>query len=449
MKRLDNPKVIWVNEQASMIDSEYHTGSTSKQNYREHLLQACAFVISESEPSATYGWADRYGGSGIGRHGGSGRSAIVNGYSVKGVGPTPLIGIGEGLSHSSGGAYLEEAIREVLVSRLLQRILPHGTVPIFAIIDTGLEQAWDLGDGILLERRVLIVRPFSLRPAHFERAYRYCPGNYGGKLADMCRVQHNFQIFSETFGVDWLVQQLEACFLNWAEQIAYSMINGLALGTSPSNLSISGAILDFGAVSTVPAMANYVTSPGNTVLAEFTKVMESQVEIAASAKSFCGSAFCDFGDTMEKRIIDTYESKLLLALLSRVGLGSYYDRTADNPSAREELIRGYLTYYRETMRMRVDLVAGPLRVTHPPVPALESIWSGNRPASLERLATAIQKVFPHANFELPHPPVNSWKVTRETLREQIAEYLKKAGELNDLTETITHFDMNFCEKPLK
>lgn len=443
MKRIDNPKVIWVNEQASLLDCEYHGSPTDEKSYREHLIQACAFVISEAEPSATYGWADRYGGAGIGKHGGSGRSAIVNGYSLKGVGPTPLIGLGEGFSHCSGGAYLEEAIREVLFSRLLQRILPHGAVPIFAIIDTGLDQAWHLEDRVLLERRVLIVRPFSLRPAHFERAYRYCPRNYAGKLADLRRVQHNFQIFSEAFGVDWLVQQLEACYLNWAEQIAYSTINGLALGTSPSNLNIDGAVLDFGAVSTLPVMANYVTSPGNTLIAEFTKVTESLIELGTSAKNFGGSAFLDFANIMKKRIIDAYESRLLRDLLSRVGLRTCYDRIADSPTAREELIRGFLSYYRQTMRLRVDLLARPLRVTHRHVPALESIWSDNRPASLEGLATTIQRIFPGASLESTHPQVNFWKVTRESLREKITKHLKTVGELDDLNDTISHFDMKY------
>ncbi|MBV9929440.1 MAG: hypothetical protein JO013_00635 [Alphaproteobacteria bacterium] len=439
LKRLDNAKVIWVNERAGAFDREYRGSFADEDTYRAHLLDACAFVIARSEPADGYGWADRYGGAGIGRHGGSGRSAIVNGYSVKGIGPTPLLGVGEGLAHSSGGAYLEEAIREILFSQLLQRILPHGALPILAIIDTGVDQAWHLEDAIKLERRVLIVRPFSLRLAHFERAYRYCPGNYQGKRDDMRRVRHNLAIFSDRYGVDWLKRKLATGYLNWAEQIAYASIHNLALGTSPSNLALDGGILDFGAVSTLPVRANYVTSPGNTVLAEFTKLTDSLAELALPAKDFDHSAFRDFDSDLESRIVDTYERRLLRELLSRIGLGACYEQVADDARAREEIIRGFLAHHRQAMRLRVDLIAPHYNVTHPALPSLESIWSDDRAASLQMLASTLERYFPKAEFDPTQPVTDLWSGTRESLRQEVTNYLASCGPLVDLAEAISYF----------
>jgi hypothetical protein len=101
--------------------------------------------VTEGQGIATdqkYAVADRYGGAGIGRNGGSGRNALVNGFLVKGVGRTPLVGQSTPLSHASGGAYLEECVREAIFSEVVSHDFPYGAVPALGILGTGLVQDW-------------------------------------------------------------------------------------------------------------------------------------------------------------------------------------------------------------------------------------------------------------------------------------------------------------------
>lgn len=219
-------------------------------------------VGSAAPPGAPYiGLADRYGGNGIGLNGGSGRNAIIGAVQVKGIGRTPLVDPAAPLSHASGGAYLEECIREAIFAGIVAHDFPYGAIPTMEILDTGETEHWPAPIDPALERRVLLVRPLFIRPAHFERAVGFdLPGTFEG-MRDQTRVHLIWTRAAALLGAPELVRLFDECWHRWAHQLAYGFIHRLSHGNNTSsNISIDGRLLDFGAASTVPSWANTATS---------------------------------------------------------------------------------------------------------------------------------------------------------------------------------------------
>lgn len=259
MCRLPDARIVWVNQRVMRDDPAFATCGGTLAAYRTHLLRACGYAISATEGAqgdVTIGIADRYGGPGIGYNGGSGRAVVVNGYHVKGVGRTPLVSVLTDKAHASGGAYLEECVREVIFSELAASEFPGGAVPVLAIIDTGMVQVWDLEAGSHPELRCLLVRPVFLRPAHFERAQAYISHDPTDGYADTQRVMYAFRMLAEQWGQDSLPTVYEHLWLTWAEQLAYAFIHRLPHGgDSTSNIALNGRLLDFGGMTAVPSFA--------------------------------------------------------------------------------------------------------------------------------------------------------------------------------------------------
>jgi hypothetical protein len=205
--------------------------------------------------------ADRYGGVGIGRNGGSGRNAILHGLQIKGIGRTPLVSPSTEISHASGGAYLEECVREAIYAQVVAHDFPYGAVPAQAIIDTGLEQDWPAPIQPARERRVLLVRPLFVRPAHFERALGFDSGVPFEGERDHLRVKAVIGAASEAIGKAELLGLFESFWFKWAHQIAYGFVHRLPHGNNTSsNISLDGRLVDFGATSAVPNWHNTASS---------------------------------------------------------------------------------------------------------------------------------------------------------------------------------------------
>ena len=86
---------------------------------KNELINRYSYIISDKNKPPNSGLetdqlivgeVDRYGGSGIGKNGGSGRCAIINGVQIKGVGRTQLAVSDDDLWHSYGGLNLQDAI---------------------------------------------------------------------------------------------------------------------------------------------------------------------------------------------------------------------------------------------------------------------------------------------------------------------------------------------------
>lgn len=268
LARLTAPRLLWLNRRVMQLDPQYQTGF-SEADYAHHLLRQCAFqVIDETSsiPSGACratGMADRYGGTGIGRNGGSGRAVFINGYHVKGVGRTPLISVLTDRAHASGGAYLEECVREAVLSELVDAEFPSGAVPVLAIIETGEVQVWQTDAGPKPERRCLLVRPAFLRPAHFVRATDFISANPREGALDAQRVARTSVAAREFFGRDALASRWRGFWPRWAEQLAYAYVHRINHGgNTESNIALDGRLLDFGAMTALPSWARIQTMQG-------------------------------------------------------------------------------------------------------------------------------------------------------------------------------------------
>jgi hypothetical protein len=207
--------------------------------------------------------ADRYGGAGIGRNGGSGRNIVFGGLQIKGVGRTELVGNSVPLSHASGGAYFEECVRETIFSRVLDHDFPHGAVPTLALVDTAMDIRWPEPIYPPLERQVLMVRPLFARPAHFERAIGFISSDPRVGCVDTFRVMQSFVNANSVLGCDGLLKMFMECFIKIIHQVVYGYVHRIWHGSiTSSNISIDGRLLDFGATSAVTAWRRYATADG-------------------------------------------------------------------------------------------------------------------------------------------------------------------------------------------
>lgn len=269
LRRLNSARLLWLNQRVMKDDRQFAAFNGDQEAYGRYLLRCCAFevdspsriVADNSEVQRSTGYADRYGGFGIGHNGGSGRGACLNGYQVKGVGRTPLVSGLTNESHASGGAYLEECVRETIFSEVVAAEFPYGAVPTLAIIDTGLIQIWDTPVGQKRERRTLLIRPFFLRPAHFERAVGFVSGVHKEGMQDHARVVQMFTVAAQLYGKLGLHNMFDQFWTNWARQLAYSFVHRLPPGNNTtSNISFDGRLVDFGSMCAVPSWANAATS---------------------------------------------------------------------------------------------------------------------------------------------------------------------------------------------
>ncbi|RTL34991.1 MAG: hypothetical protein EKK53_25210 [Burkholderiales bacterium] len=262
MRRLGEARLLWLNERAACIDPLFAALGHDHAAYGRHLLAHCAFLIADHPSHAdTQATADRYGGAGIGRNGGSGRNVCIHGYLVKGVGRTPLVSASTPESHASGGAYLEECVRETIFSEIVDREFPGGALPTLAIIDTGLTQIWETAEGPKPERRTLLVRPAFLRPAHFERAVTFLSDRPLEGSFDHQRVVAMFRGACEAWTPAGLRRMFDRLWFRWAHQLAYAFVHRLPHGSNTSsNIAFDGRLADFGAMSAVPSWSTVATA---------------------------------------------------------------------------------------------------------------------------------------------------------------------------------------------
>lgn len=268
LRRLPDARLIWLNRRVMHLDPQFKN-TLNTQLYKQHLLRQCAYAIPDEiftishVQESTSATVDRYGGEGIGCNGGSGRAVFVNGYHVKGIGRTPLVSPLTDQAHASGGAYLEECAREVVLSEIVDAEFPHGAVPVLAIIDTGFVQIWDTNRGPKLERRCLLIRPAYLRPAHFMRALNYVGHHHHDGMLDAQRVALTIQIACEQFGLNEFSAQWENFWSRWANQLAYAFVHRLNHGgNSASNIALDGQLMDFGGMTALPSWARISITEG-------------------------------------------------------------------------------------------------------------------------------------------------------------------------------------------
>ncbi len=264
-KKLCHPTVVWINERWLLERGINVLDPSARKRTLNWLIDQFAYCVpADGDPAGAYLdaekvlKADRYGGSGIVPHGGSGRTGTLGRFQIKGIGVTPLVGTVPQGSYATGCAWLEEAIREALYGEVAEAEFPHSGVPVIAVIDTGMNHRRP--DGECGERRALIIRPAVMRPAHFERAPMFSATDFYRQHSsgdDVKRVREAISRFREqtppqgASGAD--PASLPELLVRVAEQIAFGRVHRLCHGGYlTSNLTMRGELLDFGSFRSVP-----------------------------------------------------------------------------------------------------------------------------------------------------------------------------------------------------
>lgn len=259
--RLRHARAVWINERWFLEKGLDVSEPETYQRVSAWLVDEFGFSVrGDTDPASMFHdnekifYADRYGSTeGTSPHGGSGRVGISGYFQVKGIGVTPLVGVGAHRDHSHGCMFLEEGIREAIYSEIAAAEFPHGAVPIVAILDVG----YSLEDKAA-QRRALAVRPAVMRAAHAERAPLFLRSVKHFKVSqadDVKRVREVARTWSRGFNGESLasIAPLKEFLSRVAAQIAFSNIQRFFCGGYfSSNLSVSGEILDFGNVHVLP-----------------------------------------------------------------------------------------------------------------------------------------------------------------------------------------------------
>lgn len=265
--RLAAAQVTWINRRWFLEHGIDVTTQATRARTEAWLLRRFAYVVPRPEDSdAAFAsdsvefLADRYGATGLVPNGGSGRAGIRDGFQVKGIGVTPLVGVDADWLHSHGCVWLEEAIREAMFAELLAAESPAGAIPTIAILDTGLRMDHQGEAG---ERRALVVRPFVLRLAHLQRAPSFRPlnGDLDAQPADATRTRDAVRAYRATADCLKAVMPTEL-FHRLGKQVAFSHLHRISHGGFfSSNLTLRGEFIDFGAATALPDWGHYQSSP--------------------------------------------------------------------------------------------------------------------------------------------------------------------------------------------
>jgi Protein adenylyltransferase SelO len=265
-KKLKNARVIYKNKAVTIenktILNEYAFGVPNELDAEG--------VYAEKEKLF---YADRYGGPGIGHHGGSGRCGSTGFYQIKGIGRTPLIGKmadENDFWHSHGSIALADAIQEAIWSEAFSTVLPYGVVPIAAIIINNSKCWIENADGSKSTApRAYVIREVSFRPAHFMRATFY-KNIHLPAATDVERVNRAINFLHlelpQAEG-EMTVNKMEILYAGLLEllrriskQCASSQLSRLAHGyLNSSNIALDGRWIDFGTCDFLPTYENTKT----------------------------------------------------------------------------------------------------------------------------------------------------------------------------------------------
>lgn len=224
--------------------------------------------------------------------------------------------------------------------------------------------------------------------------------------------------------------------MKWAEQLAFAAVHNVALGSSPSNVTLDGKILDFGAVSTLPQLANFYVSPGTSVIDELGIMIRSLKDLANSATEFDPVAFRDFEKDAVEKVTASYENQLIFEILTVVGAPETFESVSKSDLARDSILDGFYSYYQYATRLRLDLLSSRYPISFQTGHGVEHIWSIDRPAHLDALRTAILSFVGGPNGRLMS---THWPITREVLREEITAYVRAPRTDIDIDSAIALF----------
>jgi uncharacterized protein YdiU (UPF0061 family) len=304
-RRIKSAKVAWLNERV-LFQLGINLGNELIRNrFCDWLVENYGFMSVEhiEFKDALIGevfsfCADRYGGGSGTHHGGSGRCASRGAISAKGIGRTSLIPKHIDHGHSTGFAWLYEAIREAVASSISSMELPHGSIPIIAILSTGLDVARERGQA--LEPTAIILRQNFVRPAHFQRSIFFGTQQNQNfdQTQDALSVKHwiNYVFNSERSTIEHRDTILEI-FEKISNQIGAARALRLWHGAFfSSNSSITGASADFGSFTSIRNWHPIVGQSGEIMGQEVNQVQLALISIWRSISRIHGISDSLFED---------------------------------------------------------------------------------------------------------------------------------------------------------
>ena len=261
---LRSPLIVWIDDSkltvADALNNAYVVSPNSSLACEELKLEVGSLAF-----------ADRYGGVGVGYHGGSARCAIRSGFQVKGVGKNLLLGkphTGDiDLAHSDGQLKLLDACREVIWSKVCAEALPFGAVESLAIVVSQSVEPTIIETPYLPSSSALLIRRFELRPAHFLRNIFFRPHNepIASNNLDSQRVTKAMTMLASSFVSEGIVpagfstsESCISCALTvlakrFAFQVAAATAKRIFHGSlCCSNICLDGKFIDFGIMTSVP-----------------------------------------------------------------------------------------------------------------------------------------------------------------------------------------------------
>lgn len=263
LRRIESAALLWLNRPVLRASGYANFAEGDWADLDRRWSAQCAWSVEPSEEypqespaQETQGVADRYGGAGLARNGGSGRAVLVEGWLVKGVGRTPLVSASSDPIHATGRSTLSDVVRETVLADVAAAEFPWGAVATVALLDTGLHRDFFLDDAGRSSRLALLVRPSVLRAGHFERAIGFISTNPKEGADDAARVRAMFASVRHEWGEKAFADAWWELAPRWAEQLAYGFVHRLAHGgITSSNLAFDGRLHDFGAMVALPSWA--------------------------------------------------------------------------------------------------------------------------------------------------------------------------------------------------
>jgi hypothetical protein len=268
VRALKNARVLWINNRWFIEAGIDCLNLAVREQIVAWLLEDFAVDAVAESGAAQSGvlFADRYGASDGAAHGGSGRCGAKGVFNAKGIGRTPLASPHVDFAHAHGCMSLAEAMREVVNSEIAAAEMPYGAVPIIAVIDAGMEfRSTPQGTP---ERRGIVVRPNALRPAHFERSILFgdAGSSNSAQYLDALRTRDAIRAVTREAALgetNCAFEDLSLMFTKFAAQIGFARAHRLWQGRFlSSNVSVDGALLDFGSFRSVPSWRRAIGEPG-------------------------------------------------------------------------------------------------------------------------------------------------------------------------------------------
>lgn len=359
VRRLPHARLLWLNERWLIEAGMAPHDTQARASFAARMLQDFAVTSRVSDLPGTSACphvlhADRYGGTGGAPHGGSGRCGIKDGFIAKGIGKTPLVSEGVDVLHKSGRMSVGEAIRETVSAEIANRELPWGAVPTVAIIDAGFD--FPHGECAEPRRAAIVIRPAFIRPAHFERSIFFGTGGYrdSAQFQDALRVRDATRA---AVAAPLTYPPLLEMFRRFAQQIGVARARRLWQGRFlSSNVSIDGALVDFGSFRAVPNWRRTIGLAGECFGAEAEQLRHTFLSVAGFFGKYAPQALAGLDPRPYLRELAALErASFLDACLA--GLGA---QAASDTAPARELVACLEAYYvrQQAARTGVDVAGG-------------------------------------------------------------------------------------------